>query len=270
MHSKTPIASLAVLALVAGTPSLRAALIASETFDTYNLSTVDAGVVTDPLQGNNGGTGFTSAWAGSGPGQVETGAAGFTGNYATVTSSIFDQYRTFSPVTSGDLWIAWKAAWGSPAGSDGSVGYGILGLFNSAGTQELVWVGDTNGQGDQLRSTVLGTGVNHFTISANTVYRFAIEISGIGAGAGLSSINIYSFDSAGDLTSLRTVTGITIAEVGRLRLWGGFASEPRFDDIYIGTTRDSVIDPSIIPEPSAYGALLGAGALGLCALRRRR
>ncbi len=269
MHSTIKIATLAIT-LAASASSLHAVLIASETFDTYNLSTVDAGVVTDPLQGNNGGTGFTSAWAGSGPGQVETGAPGFTGNYASVTSSIFDQYRTFPSVTSGDLWIAWKAAWGSPAGSDGSVGYGILGLFNSGGTQELVWVGDTNGQGDQLRSTVAGVGVNHFTITADAVYQFAIEITNIGAGAGQSSVNIYSFNNAGELTSLRSVTGVTINEVGRLRLWGGFASEPRFDDIYIGTTRDSVIEPSIIPEPAAYGAWLGAGVLGLCALRRRR
>ncbi len=273
MHSTLKL--LSSLALAAALPAaVQAALIATENFNSYTVSNIEAGTVINPLQGNNGGTGWTSAWTvqggGGGPGQIGTGAPGFTGNYATVTANTFDQFRTFSAVTSGSVWIAWKAAYAAPASSTSNAGYGILGVFNATGSTEIAWLGDTNGGGAALRSTVAGNTADHFTLTANTVYNFAMEISGIGAGAGNASVNIYTFDSEGVLTALRSVSGLTVTNVGRIRLWGGFATQPRFDNIFVGTTQASVIEASIIPEPSAFAALLGLGALGAAALRRRR
>ncbi len=222
-------------------------LLASETFNSYPVSTSSGGTIINPLQGNNGGFGFNSPWTlqpgTTGPGRVGEGASGFDGRYATVLSGTFDQYRSLVPVTSGDLWISWKAAYAAPQINNGS-GYGILGLMSSSGA-ELAWLGDTNGGGAVLRSTVAGNTANHFTLTANTVYRFALGVTGIGAGSGQASVSVHTIDANGTVNTLRTVSGLTINDVGRVRLWGGADTQPRFDDIHLGLTQQAVVQAAL-------------------------
>lgn len=271
MHSQKSHASLLALGigLVALPSAAHAMIIASENFDSYALSSPPD----NPLQGNNGGTGWTSAWTvvgSGGPGHVSTGATGFSGNYATlIGGGSFDQYRSFDAGANSTLWIAWKAAFTDPASNTGG-GFGLFGLQTTGGT-DIFLAGDSNGGGAAMRTNIIGNGdANHATLSANTVYRFAVEVTGIGAGAGNGSVSIYTFDEVGTLTPIRSLTGLTINSAGRIRMFGAYESRPLFDDIFVGTTQQSVIQASIIPEPAAFSSLLGVAALGSVLLRRRR
>ncbi len=237
----------------------RAAVLASENFNSYNTS---GGNVN--LSGLNGGSGFSGGWAVGAPGQgflneVRTASPlGYPnyvspndGNYANLASGYGGPSFNYAQRTVDVVGAFSAYNDGTRVGADGTTLYGSF-LYNNTAGGQLYLQGATN---------------HVFTLpttGSDSLYVFKLAF---GAG-NADTFKVYSnpdlttFDintatptstSSGDF-SFQTLVFVAPSST----------NEVRFDKIVLGSNIGDVIP---VPEPASLG-LLGAMSLGL--LRRRR
>lgn len=262
----------AITSLLVGAPFLvgihvsHAALIAYDGFET-------PGSYTDgnPIVGVSGGFGWTGPYTQGGSYSFNAGNAGLSfGDLQTTVGmatlpldggnpfNFVQNARSFSPISSGNLWVSWLYAPGNPD----SV-YSGLGLSQTAGG-ELFYIG-TDGNG-QFRIDTSGAGGSNGTYGALT--------------SGTTFITVHVDFSNGDIavyrdpvpggalgTPVASLSGGTPGEVGSLLFLGGANGLTGFDEIRVGTT---YLDVAPIPEPSTSLLLIAAGLIPLARHRRER
>lgn len=222
------------------------------------------------VNGVNGGTGF-GAW--NAPGfDAQAGSLEYTngGTLATTAGRAVvvggDGFnitgRTFTPVSTGSLWVSWL--W-SPVDLAGNANYSGLGVSFSGGG-DLVYVGDDGDPGDDtLRVSINGSKTVGPVLTSGTTYFTAVHVDFT-----TGTVEVFfnpTVGGAGPGTALRTESGLSIGELGSLLILGNGNAATTFDEIRLGTTYASV---SPVPEPSTIALLLGSGLLVVFAARRSR
>jgi hypothetical protein len=150
-------------------------------------------------------------------------------------------------------------------GSSGE-GYGVNIDFNSTTGNLAIFsrAGGSNFNAVSVASSTLGV-TNTFLIVGKFV--------ATGNGTTTIWINPTSFTDDAALTSSSVGSSTTIAAVAFVRDDGvafrSVGAVYTVDSLMLGNNLADVI-PSAVPEPSAFAALAGLGALGFAALRRRR
>ena len=272
--------------------TVQAALQASDAFD---YSTTDGQASnTNNLEGNNGGTGFGSAYVDADRFDVTAGSLSF-GSLATSGNSIittedgtnFDGRTGFavrqlgSTLGDGDtFWASYlfttettgqfgniafldnaAAVVGSGATQNSVFNFGFADAFESGGT-------DFFGMQDQ---TATGTGAgSSVSVAANTTYFVTIKAE-LTSGGDTVELFIDPDPSAGAPTVAdATISGADLGTLDGIRFNANSQladAQTTFDEFRLGDTWNDV---SPIPEPSAYALMLGMLGLGFAALRRRR
>jgi hypothetical protein len=205
------------------------------------------------LNGQNGGTGFSSTWSSS---------SNVTSGVATATSdSSRDLATAFA--ASGTLWVSFD--WGYAADPSEGASYGGLTFYIGGsekfligntwpGTNHDVWQMNGSAQTSEVNYGGMKTGVAKITLGTGATSTVELWVGATGSPVDVSGAPI------------ATTTNRELAGVNRIRINGqdfGFSNPQSFDNLVIGT---AMSDVAAIPEPSA--ALLGG--LGLLALLRRR
>ena len=270
----------------------QAALQASDSFD---YSTTDGQASnTNNLEGNNGGTGFGSAYVDADRFDVTAGSLSF-GSLATSGNSIittedgvnFDGDTGFAvrelSNTLGDgdsFWASYlftteatgqfgniafldnaASVVGSGASASSVFNFGFADQFESGGT-------DFFGMQD-LTPTTNGDG-SSVAVAANTTYFITIKAE-LTSGGDTVELFIDPDPSAGAPTVAdATISGADLGTLDGIRFNANSqqaSDQTTFDEFRLGDTWGDV---SPIPEPSAYALIAGVLGLGFAALRRRR
>ena len=272
----------AIPVLMAG--SLNAALIASEDFN-YAGS----------ISGQNGGTGWSGAWAGTGAGgnllTSGTGQSLYFGQSPALTSDgsthVWSEsnkgnerdFTTTIPLNTQTLYFtALVRAYASSTSGGASEADLRFGFFTGAGASGNMRanVGISNGtlfaaataDGYLLGDTAAGAFVD------DTTYLLAMKRVGGASGAIFASLIEADGNSATlaaepvswQVTELGA-SGVTLTSL-RFLTNGDGDGGIRIDDLRIATDWDSAVAGIVVPEPSS-SALLGLGGLLLVARRRR-
>ncbi|WAC18729.1 PEP-CTERM sorting domain-containing protein [Luteolibacter sp. SL250] len=277
-------ASLGLWTVSLGVPTADAALVAYDGF---------AGYADGALAGNNGGTGWSNAWATASGATVNVAANGLSYNAGSITvggnsqavSILNDSNsgsvatRQFATITSSEVWFSLLV---QPNGADGNdfiqLYVGTNNNFSNSGA-----VGDLNSNnnnnywGARIRAGAgdSGTSSSGTALSnGNTTFLVArISTDGTTGAAGTydkielwvnpTSTTLGTADAFVDGSlDLATTTGIDWFGIRTVNLDAG--DNFIFDEFRVGTTLESVV----VPEPGTISLTLAlAGAL---AFRRRR
>ena len=218
-----------------------------------------------PLAGDNGGTGWGSAW------QVWFGSAAVNNQQATVSGNTWAYRALAAPVTLS----AGDQVWFSFLGNETSPVTTYAGLSAFSGWNERGFVGDSTGAPNTWRiqpsGLPNGSQVANSGVPANAqsllVERYAI---GVG-GAGTMTLWVDPASAAQLVDQSAVAVGTFTAasmQFDTIRLASGNGAMS-FDDIRVGTTAMDVY-PSVaaVPEPG-MGILFGLGFVGIVVLRYR-
>ena len=259
IRSSTAAAIAGVSVFALSSAALNAAILASDSFN-YALG---------PIAGQNGGTGFSAAYTGSGsvtaPGQTYPGITS-AGNTFTTNGSDQGAFRTFASTIDTNSGTVFVRFLGSNTGG-GVPDYAGFSFFNG-GTEELFlgkpFLSTNYGFDTQMGAPGTFTGPSA-AISATTsllVYRLTF-------GPTTDTIDFFynpgttlgtpdaTFTTADNTVFGPTFTGIRLQS-------GNNAPTFDYDEIVIATQAADVL----IPEPSVLG-LVGIAAAGLVIRRRR-
>ena len=277
MKTRKHILPLAGLAL---TGSLNAALVAYEDFN-YG------GGVNLTTETTNGGTGWTAAWASTGPSGLVTSGTG--------QSLWFDQSpaltadgstHVFSDSNRGNE-RDWNAA--VDLGTQSFYFTALIHVFSGASTVDMRAefydgagatgnmrgnVGITNGD---LYTHVSapgyapgGGGVDAGVVTVNTTYLLAMKRTTSGISASLITADGMSSTLTSEPTWQVTDSGATGVDFRSIRLIAnGTDGGIRYDELRLATDWDSAVDGLVIPEPGSL-TLLGLGGMSLLLRRRRK
>ena len=241
-HTKLLMATAAICLGLTGIAS--AAVIAQEDF-TYTPDGTG-------LLGEDGGSGFDTAYTASGTGTsitvttgVATTTAAHNGNFRSLTNNLG---------SSGELWVSIDM--GDSAGTT----YGGLSFFN--GTAEPLYIGM---QGGTWRLALPSTTGPDSGVSFSGFKTGVAKIT-LGAGA-TGTVSLWVGDNAIDVVDVSgdadtTVTGFALTGADKIRLQGGAGIS--FDNLIMG---DTYQDVGAVPEPATM-SLLALG--GIAMLRRRK
>ncbi|GEM_PF-5485606 len=127
-----------------------------------------------------------------------------------------------------------------------------------------LWMGRISGQGGDGRFTYSLNG-GTTTAGFNVLEKNGAAAGDIWAGTNTKDTTFRAFDDGRNLGRYMSITGLTVDSGGNLIITA--ADAPGSSYTGIAAIQLTV---SNIPEPTTYAALLGVGALGLCAMRRRR
>lgn len=250
-----------VLTLAAGllTSHASASIIASEIFN-YTAGSLGTA---------NGGTGWTSSWAGgstnvTSPG-LTLGGVGGGDNKLTTNNDNNGAFRSLAPQGT-DGTTVWLGYLTSNTGAPVSAGYSGLSLFQD--NTENVFTGKRSNQTvwGMERS---GGSSGDSAISADTATHYLVYKIEFGAGttAGNEKITMWIDPTPGlanpNNSPVATLTDATNFTFNRIRLQSGNGSSFNADEVRIGTTFADV------PEPAA-AISLAAGAAALLVRRRRK
>jgi autotransporter-associated beta strand protein len=218
----TPLAALIGASLLGFATLSQAAVLVSEDF-----SYGDA-----PLNGKEGGTGFSDAWSSS----VNV-AGGVVGGNAPSTRSL----STAFPST-GTLWVSFD--WGH----DSSTGSAYGGLTFYVGGDEKFLIGNTwdpstwnmNGAPAPTGVSSIGmkTGVAKITLGAGATSTIELWV-------GATGFPVYVGGAP-----MATATGRALEGVNRIRIMGN--NDQKFDNLLIGTTMADVDATDILPPTPTY------------------
>ena len=199
-----------ICALLLGSAALsQAAVLVSEDFSYGD----------GPLNGQNGGTGFSDAWSSS----VNVAGGVVGGNSPS--------FRNFSTAfaSSGILWVSFD--WGH----DSSTGSAYGGLTFYVGGTEKFLIGNTwdpstwnmNGATPTSVSSVgIKTGVAKITLGAGATSTVELWVGAVGSPVDVSG------------PAMATATGRELEGVNRIRIMGN--NDQKFDNLLIGTTMADV------------------------------
>lgn len=271
----------AIPALMAG--SLNAALIADENFN-YAGS----------ISGQNGGTGWSGAWAGTGVSNLTTSGTGqslYFGQSPALTSDgsthVWSEsskgnerdFTTSIPLASQTLYftalVRAYAGTSSGGASEADLRFGFFDGLGATGNNRAN-VGITDGTLFAASATdgygAGGTAAGAFV--DDTTYLLAMKRVGGASGAIFASL----IEADGNSATLAAepsswqvtqagVSGVTLQSL-RFLTNGDGDGGIRIDELRVATDWDSAVAGIVIPEPSS-SALLGLGGLLLAARRRR-
>lgn len=242
------------------------------------------------INGQNGGTGWSGAWAGTGPSSLTasgTGQSLYFGQSPALTTDgsthVWSEsskgnerdFATTIPLGSQTLYFtALVRAYGGGA-STADLRFGFFDGLGATGNNRAN-VGITNGtlfaaaaaDGYGAGDTAAGAFVDDKT------YLLAMKRVGGGSGAIFASL----IEADGNSATLAAepvswqvsqsgASGVTLRSLRFLTNGDGGGAGIRIDDLRIATDWDSAVQGIVIPEPSSF-ALLGFG--GLLIARRRR
>jgi len=244
------------------------------------------------INGQNGGTGWSGAWAGTGPSSLTASGTG--------QSLYFDQSPALTTDGSTHVWS--ETSKGNERDFTTAVDLGTETFYftalvraygGGAGVAQMrAEFYDGAGASGNMRANVGIDGGALFAAAATGGYgagdtaagafvddkTYLLAMKRVGGSSGSISASLIEADgnsatlatepvtwqvsqsgaSGVDLTSIRLLTNSTNPNSG---------AGIRIDDLRIATDWDSAVDGIVIPEPSSL-ALLGLG--GLCVLKRRR
>ena len=262
-------ASIVASAFIVLSPKVsHATLLSYESFD----------YATGNLAGQNGGTGFTGAWAtvgDSGAATVQANSLAYstlstTGNktYLLPTTQTSGASRTFSDINSGSLYMSFLA------NLDEGNRFFAIRLYDGSAQRALV--GRLSTSNWMIQSTN-GGNVNGFTAIAptlDTTFLIVLRID-FNASGDNERLRLYVNPTPGGtepVTAGADITSLASFQINRLDIAAGYTTggasttaKGWFDEIRMGTT---YADVTPIPEPSTMALFGGAAALLL--LRRRR
>lgn len=272
-----------LLGLALPQPEARAALIAYDSFNTYP---------TGDLSGNNGGEGWTTAWASftaandvvagglsySSGGVIIEGGANSMQKTGTAGGANADPYlnRSFTSTSSTEVWMSFLLRSTNLSGTD------FLEFYLSDATGEnfsgaaLINFGATGGDkvGARANPSLAANSVSAYNggISANTTYFLVLRVSGDGEASATNYdrvelwVNPSSTTLGASTVSVDLDMGINSLSYFGLRAANLANSDVfGFDELRIGTTTLDVV----VPEP-APASILAVGVLSLSLYRRRR
>lgn len=239
------------------------------------------------VAGRNGGTGFSTAYSGSG--QVNAGSLqyvdpaglllGTTGNRVSTTTSGGGMFRTISTANRPPGLIDGSGMFGAngttvylgflvrlDSGNVTAFGdYGGISLF--AGSSEQIFFGDPGFEGTRrfwgVDAQEGSLAVQESTVPVDGTVR--LLIGRIDFGPGAETVRFYVDPPLSGEPAIPTLGPFAIHDMrfNRIRIQAGGAGRYSFDEVVVATTYTEVV-----PEPSA--ALLAlTGALALAAGRRR-
>lgn len=174
--------------------------------------------------------------------------------------------------------------YGSTTGTPGSYTASPRGTFNifantinANNPQNGFGINIANGGALNAGSSTGGTAATGTIIATGGVYSILGRLVVDGAGAAVNTVwvnptNVSSVISLGTGASTGSASisaNTTVAAFGGRSFGSGFSNGYRIDEIRVGTDLVDVV-AAPIPEPSAFAALAGLGALGFVASRRRR
>lgn len=262
--------------------------------DSFGYTTTDGQASnTNNLEGNNGGTGFGSAYVEANKFDVTAGSLSF-GSLATSGNSIitsedgtnFDGQTGFAirelsnTLGDGDTFWASYLFTTEAAGQFGNISF----LDNAAAVvgsgdlpNEIFNFGYANefesGGTDQfgIQDFAGGLGISSSVdVNANTTYFITIKAE-LTSGGDTVELFIDPDPSAGAPTVAdATISGADLGTLDGIRFNANSeqaSAQTTFDEFRLG---DNFGDVSPIPEPSAYALIAGVLGLGFAALRRRR
>lgn len=271
MKTKYGLLTLAASLLLTALPSAQATLLVYEGFN----------YAPAPLNGQNGGTGWTGAWGNASSSGTQIVGSGLTytgletsGNATQWNVNTGSASRAFDGSSSG---VSGTTTWFSllflPADNLTSSDYRAL-FFNTAAASSTRGIGVEFRNG-QIATRMMGTEGSFggsFSVNATNLVVGSFTFNGFSTNSTLSLwLNPTNFSSLGTptVTGTRLLNNVDMNFSSTsslyLRSQNGGPSVITYDEIRIGTTAASVLP---VPEPSAV-FLLGAAGLLLC-LRRFR
>jgi hypothetical protein len=233
------------------------------------IATESFGYSAGALGTANGGTGWTTAWAGGSTNVTSPGLTFATlgiGNKLTTNNDNNGAFRSLATLgTDGTtLWLAYLA---SGPGAPVMAGYAGLSLF-SGGTELLFTGKRTNQTTWGLQRSGGGQGGDS-VVTADTLTHYLVFRLEFGAGltAGNERVTMWMDPTPGlaapDVAPSVTLTDVTNFTFDRIRVQSGNGSSFNADEIRVATSYSEVPEPSI-----ASG--LALAAVGLLGCRRRR
>jgi hypothetical protein len=246
-------------AALAVAPRAHGALIASERFD-YPAGSLGTA---------NGGTGWTTDWAGgstnvTSPGLTLNGIGSTGTNKLTTNADNNGAFRSVAAQgTDGStVWLGYLT---SGTGGPEAGGYAGVSLF--AGGTENLFTGKRSGQTVYGVERSGGGQSGDSTASADTATHFLVYRIDFGAGttAGNEKVTMYVDPTPGaapDVAPAATLTDVNNFTFDRLRIQSGNGSSFNVDEVALGTSYADV------PEP-VMASLLGLAGAGLLVRRRR-
>lgn len=225
-------------------------------------------------------SGFSGAWSGGG-GNVSSSSLSYSNpNYAApsggsiVTAAANRFYRGMDATLSSDLstsanGIVYMSFLAKFAGGTGGWGYAALELGTGAlDTTKALAIGiDSGVSGNFMYQLDNGAKVSLGTARDANTHLFLVEFN-LSSSASSDSVTMWvdpTLGGVGDPSGGTTVSGFNLFDINDLRIGSGAANNS-FDEIRFGTTLSSVI---AVPEPASL-SLLGIGALGILAFRRKK
>jgi hypothetical protein len=237
-----------------------AAPIASESFN-YAASSLGTA---------NGGSGWTTAWAGGSTNVTAPGLVPGVGNKLTTNNDNNGAFRGVAGQgTDGTtVWLSYLV---SGTGAPVPAAYAGLSLFQN-GT-ENVFTGKRSNQTTWGVERSGGTGGDSVVSANTTVHRLVFRIE-FGAGTTLGNERITMWiDPAGGGASPGGSPAVTLTDVAnftfdRIRVQSGNGTSINVDEVFLGTTFADVVP---VPVPETSHVLPAAlAALGITGLVRRR
>ena len=260
MKKLTSLLLTVALFLAAGAVTSQAAVLTwFDNFNSYGTGElVGSGA---PYIGNNGGAFVLTSSVGisSSIGVASVGTNNrqvlYTGGNGSLATGNITLSAFFSPTAVGSGQLFEMALYPDGVTAPGSQNRTGMRVVTGAGTDTFqILVNNAGGATSNLASDLVTGQWYQFNLTFSEVTPTTLDMTG-------SIYNATSAGVVGSLISTATFTNLTSAIAGDSAVYGGFRSS------FTGTVDNFAI--STVPEPSTF-ALLGLGALGLAAWRRRR